>query len=91
MTPKERDQQTGSRPSFLTWKSAAIVLASAGAGYFFGSEKARSRLGEEFKLYSQGFKNAIKKREDEKKTKESRLKAGKMLAQVFPQGLRAEK
>lgn len=79
------------RSPLLTWKSAAIVLASAGAGYIFGSEKARSRLGEELGLYYQGFKNVLKRREDRRKAEELELRAGKMLTQVFPQGLRAEK
>lgn len=79
------------RPSLLTWKSAAIVLASAGAGYIFGSEKARSRVGEELRLYRQGFKNAIRRRRDKKLAAELELKAGKVLAQVFPQGLKEEK
>ncbi len=79
------------RLSFLTWKSAAIVLASAGAGYIFGSEKARLRLGREFWLYRQGLKNVIKRRKDKKEEEELGLKARKVLAQVFPRGLETEK
>lgn len=79
------------RHSLLTWKSAAIVLASAGVGYFFGSEKARLRLGKELGFYRQGFKNVIKRRKDKKEEEELELKARKVLAQVFPQGLETEK
>lgn len=78
-------------PSLLTWESAAIVLVSAGAGFVLGSREARGRIDKEIYLYYRGLRNLIERRRDKKRAAELELKAGKVLAQVFPQGLGAEK
>lgn len=85
MKEKER------RPSFLTWKAASIVLASAGAGYILGSEKARLRVGKELRRCYRGLKNEIKRVQDKRRAAEFGLKAEKVLIQVFPEGLRVKK
>lgn len=79
------------RPSLLTWKSAAIVLASVGFGAILGSEKVRSRVGKELRLSYQRIKNEMKRERDRKRAAEFGLKAEKVLTQVFPEGLKIEK
>lgn len=79
------------RPSFLKWESATMVLALVGTGYILGSEKARLRVGKELRRCYRGLKNEIKREQDKRRAAEFGLKAGKVLAQVFPQGLEAEK
>lgn len=79
------------RQFLLTWESAAIVLASVGFGAILGSREARSRVGKELRLCYRGFKNVIRRRQETRRSEEERFKLQRLLRQVFPQGLRAEK
>lgn len=78
------------KQSFLTWESAAIVLASVGFGAILGSRETRSKVGKEIQLCCRGFRNEVRKGQEKRRAAEFGLKARKVLIQVFPQGLIAE-
>lgn len=68
------------RQSFLTWKAALIVLASAGAGYMLGSKGVR----EEISLRCRAARNVIRRRNEMWTIQK---KAGEILRRAYPQGM----
>lgn len=68
------------KQSLLTWESAAIVLASAGAGYALGSKEVREKIG----LRCRATLNIIKRRNE---IWTIQKKAGEILRRAYPQGM----
>lgn len=68
------------KQSLLTWKSAAIVLASAGAGYMLGSREVREKIG----LRCRAARNVIRRRNE---VWTIQRKAGEILRRAYPQGM----
>lgn len=85
--PVESVKEKEPKPSLLTWKSAAIVLASVGAGYFLGSRETRRKIGKEISLRYRGFRNALERGQ----SVEERFRFRRLIRQVFPEDLRMEK
>lgn len=75
----------------MKWESATIIFASVTMGYILGSEKARSRIGKELRLCYRGFKNEMKRMRGERLSEEEKSRFRRLMRQVFPEGLKAEK
>lgn len=75
------------KQSLLTWEAAAVVLASVGFGAVLGSRGAREKIGKEAGLCYRGFRNVMKGR----RLEEEKLRFRRLIKQLFPEGLKAEK